>query len=95
MRRVDLTFGSGGAPDNLGVGPDVVDYRSLKGRKLEVPSFPEDLIANSTEAVELESAVTRFDYQNVRSETSPYHNRLLPSRETCLCLRLIASPCLP
>ena len=60
-RCLSLTFGASATLDLLGVRAHVIDNLALEVWQLEVPSFTHDVILHSTELIELESAMTRFD----------------------------------
>ena len=64
VKELALTFGTGRTPDHLWMSSNIINDWSLDSRDLKVPSFSKNCLTNTTEGIELESSVTRFNFKN-------------------------------
>ena len=51
---------------------NIIDYRSLDSWDLQMPSFSEYGLTNTTEGIKLEGSVTRFNFKTQHGQKKPF-----------------------
>ena len=70
VKELALTFGTGRTPDHLWMSSNIINDWSLDSRDLKVPSFSKNCLTNTTEGIELEGSVTRFNFKTKHRQIS-------------------------